>query len=133
MALPGFTAERALVRSVTAYCGTAGAALDPATVRIAVGPPQPVPCVPSCRPGAPRQCCSVSPGGTYQCLTVVCPPPTCEQRCAGLTGKQYLTCLQLCYQARCYEACASTCVANDPCCPIPNCNCKCDMEGCSPC
>ncbi len=98
MTLPGFNAETSMYKSGVHYrlmgLWAARAALDPAAIRIAVGRPQPVPCVPSCSPGAPRQCCWPAPDGTYQCLTVFCPPPPpdCNMECGHLRGCGRLQC-----------------------------------------
>jgi hypothetical protein len=73
MILPGFTAERALVRSNTAWCGTARAALDTATVRIANLPGGRY--CSSCPPGGRGWywCCWPTRNGEL-CEAYVCPP-----------------------------------------------------------
>jgi hypothetical protein len=81
MILPGFTAERALVRSNTAWCGTARAALDTATVRIANLPGGRY--CSSCPPGGGGWywCCWPTMSGKV-CEAFVCQPPF--DPCAGI-------------------------------------------------
>jgi len=82
MILPGFTAEQALIRSTTAWFGTARAALATAAVRVANLPGGKYcgPCPPGSGPGK---------GGFYWCCWptrdgVLCLPYSCDP-CAVFT------------------------------------------------
>jgi hypothetical protein len=87
MMLPGFTAERALVRRNTAWCGTARGVLDAAAVRIAYLPGGKYwcgPCPPGTGPGLGGYywCCWSNPWmNGYQCRSYSCDP------CAGIVKR----------------------------------------------
>src|SRR5579859_4946306 len=81
MTLPGFTAQRALVPSTTAWSGRARAPLETAAVRIAIlpGGTECGPCPPGSGPGQGGYywCCSpTNNGGT------LCQPHSCDP-CSG--------------------------------------------------
>jgi hypothetical protein len=136
MSVPGFTAERSLVSTRSDYCGTVG--LNPSA---GLGPAAVGWCGKNC-----YQVC----GGDASCLALClnfqrfCQPDPCLATCAHYTGKQYLLCLRLCHESRCYSDCVSStgqyappnnmCAGNnDPYCDY-NCSCICfgQPPGCTP-